>query len=240
MWGYYDEELTKNRRDCKEILDIGPAVERGPLAGSHPQWPTDPAYRENLELLIHHLHADALTVTRAIVGTLTADQPDFGAVFGEHSSFLRVNYYPLSEHPAAEDADTHSPQGQLGIHHHTDAGAVTLLVQDGNSGLQVLREQKWHTLPAPEQHIVVNIGDIVQVWSNDRYRAPLHRVLASQAIPRLSLPYFLNPAYDYDYVPLTSGAPRYRPINWGEFRARRSAGDYANLGEEVQISDYAC
>jgi hypothetical protein len=33
--------------------------------------------------------------------------------------------------------------------------------------------------------------------------------------------------------------PRYRPINWGEFRARRAAGDYADLGEEVQLAHYA-
>ena len=39
------------------------------------------------------------------------------------------------------------------------------------------------------------------------------------------------------YAPLSGGA-RYRPINWGEFRAQRSAGDYADLGSEIQISDY--
>ena len=78
----------------------------------------------------------------------------------------------------------------------------------------------------------------MQVWSNDIYRAPLHRVLANPDSARISIPYFLNPSYRYNYGPLT-GEPRYRQINWGEFRAQRSAGDYADLGTEIQISDFA-
>ena len=92
--------------------------------------------------------------------------------------------------------------------------------------------------------LIINIGDVIQVWSNDRYRAPLHRVLANTTQSRYSAPFFLNPGYDTVYAPLAGaldGArPRYRPINWGEFRAGRAAGDYADLGEEIQISDFRC
>ena len=92
--------------------------------------------------------------------------------------------------------------------------------------------------------LVVNIGDIVQVWSNDRYRAALHRVTTNTERDRYSVPFFLNPAYAAHYAPLPSTVdashpPRYRPINWGEFRRLRTAGDYADQGEEVQISHYA-
>ncbi|MDX1412194.1 MAG: 2OG-Fe(II) oxygenase family protein, partial [Nitrospirales bacterium] len=91
--------------------------------------------------------------------------------------------------------------------------------------------------------LVVNIGDIVQVWSNDRYRAPLHRVLPSAARDRYSLPFFLNPSYEAEYSPLPeltneSSPPRYRTINWGEFRWNRQQGDFADYGSENQISDY--
>jgi isopenicillin N synthase-like dioxygenase len=60
---------------------------------------------------------------------------------------------------------------------------------------------------------------------------------------RYSVPFFLNPSYDTQYAPLpttvTSRQPaRYRPISWREFRRLRSAGDYADLGEEVQIAHY--
>ena len=81
------------------------------------------------------------------------------------------------------------------------------------------------------------------MWSNDRYRAPLHRVIASASAPRYSAPYFYNPGYTKESAPLpgvcnADNPPRYRPIRWSEFRARRAAGDYSDQGEEVQISHY--
>ena len=115
---------------------------------------------------------------------------------------------------------------------------------DDVAGLQVHNNGTFHTVAPRDGALIINVGDIVQVWSNDRYQAPLHRVLANAEEPRVSIPYFLNPSYDYDYEPLsgvarTNEPPHYRPINWGEFRAKRSAGDYADVGEEVQISHYA-
>jgi isopenicillin N synthase-like dioxygenase len=56
---------------------------------------------------------------------------------------------------------------------------------------------------------------------------------------RNSAPFFFNPSPEATYAPLTTSEPaRYRPIRWGEFRANRSAGDYADVGEEIQISHY--
>jgi isopenicillin N synthase-like dioxygenase len=132
--------------------------------------------------------------------------------------------------------------GQLGVHHHTDAGALTLLLQDHQPGLQVHRDGLWYLVEPRADALVVNIGDIVQVWSNDRYRAALHRVLANRDNERYSAPFFLNPASDAIYAPLPSACasapPRYRPIQWGAFRAARAAGDYADCGEEVQIAHF--
>ena len=120
---------------------------------------------------------------------------------------------------------------------------LTLLLQDDQPGLQVFRNGAWHLVMPRRDALVVNIGDIVQVWSNDRYRAALHRVVTNQQKGRFSIPFFLNPAYETDYAPLptmidANNPPRYRSINWREFRSRRAAGDYADYGEEVQISQY--
>jgi len=160
-----------------------------------------------------------------------------------HSSFLRLNYYPVC--PAPErPVDVRTPRaGHLGVNHHTDAGALTLLLQDEQPGLEVFRAGQWHLVAPRADALVINIGDIVQVWSNDQYRAALHRVLANSTAERFSAPCFLNPDYRAHYAPLpTTVTPenpaQYRPINWGEFRARRAAGDYADHGEEVQIDHY--
>lgn len=235
-WGYNDAELTKNKRDWKEILDIGPAVHEGPLKGASPQWPDIPGFRETLSQLSEGMHRTALDLVTGIATSLDA-HIDLDEAFGDHSSFLRLNHYPPCPDPANDTSRFIPDSGELGISHHTDAGAVTVLIQDGLPGLQVYHQDQWLDVTSERGAVVINIGDVVQVWSNDVYRAPLHRVVASARTPRTSIPYFLNPAYSYSYAPL-SGRARYRAINWGEFRAQRSAGDYADLGAEVQISDY--
>jgi isopenicillin N synthase-like dioxygenase len=85
------------------------------------------------------------------------------------------------------------------------------------------------------------VGDVIQVWSNDRYHSPLRRVCCQRGATRMSIPFFFNPKDSFSYAPLegSSAEPaRYRPINFGEFRRRRASGDYADLGEEVQIDQY--
>ncbi len=113
----------------------------------------------------------------------------------------------------------------------------------GFRGLEVLRDGAWHGVAPRAGALVVNIGDIVQVWFNDRYRAAVHRAVTHAARDRYSAPFFFNPSYDARYAPLPATVDaqrpaRYRPIAWREFRALRAAGDYADLGEEVQIHHY--
>jgi len=236
-WGFYDRELTKNRRDWKQIFDVGPAEDRGPLVGSSPQWPMGLAgFRATLERFAAACEQVSYRLLGAISENLGQPEDALHGCFGAaHTSFLRLNYYPVCDDPAPPDSPTTPEKGQLGIHHHTDAGALTVLLQDDQPGLQVLRNGAWYTVEPDPEALVINIGDIVQVWSNDAYPAPVHRVIASASQPRYSAPYFFNPSYATDYAPL-SAPPRYRPINWGDFRAGRSAGDYADVGEEIQIS----
>ena len=91
-----------------------------------------------------------------------------------HTSFLRLNYYPvqdpLSDLPVAQREGT-----DLGVHHHSDAGAVTILIQDQVGYLQVLKDGMWHGVKSIEGALVIKFGDMVQVWSNDEYRTtPIH------------------------------------------------------------------
>ena len=244
-WGYNDRELTKQRRDKKQIFDIGPdaaavAVEGDVFEGQtpFPEWqpglqPTMRAWFDACDGLCRRLLAPMATGLGAARDALAHDFD------GAHTSFLRLNHYPVRDLLAGEGAE---PAG-LGIHHHTDAGALTILLTDGNSGLQVLKDGDWRPVDAVPGGLIVNIGDMAQVWSNDRYPAPLHRVLAMEDHERLSLAYFFNPAYPAVIRPLPStlspAAPaRYRDLPWAEFRRRRADGDYADYGAEVQISDY--
>ena len=100
---------------------------------------------------------------------------------------------------------------------------------------------EWCEVPAVPGGIVVNIGDMVQVWSNDRFRAAMHRVRPMHGVERFSLPYFFNPSYRTDVEPITESIddpPRYATVNWGAFRQGRADGDFGDYGDEIQIAQF--
>jgi isopenicillin N synthase-like dioxygenase len=230
-WGYYDRELTKNLRDRKEIFDYG--------ASGFVPWPAQGALRVACEAYSAHCHRLALRLLELCCAGLGLPDTALHAAFGsEHGSFTRLNYYPCEQQLLTAD-DLPAP-GPLGISHHTDAGALTVLLQDAVAGLQVCRDDQWYTVEPIAGALTINVGDMLQVWSNDCYHAALHRVLASGEQPRFSTAYFLNPHYDCVVQPLglAAGEAHYRPIPWREFRGLRAQGDYGDYGEEVQISHY--
>ena len=239
-WGFYDRELTRHTPDWKQIYDVGPA------SGDaiRPQWPALlPEFRPAIEKFYDASHAVSMQILTAISLSLGMPSGALDEYFSpEHTCFLRLNYYPRCPTPERPVDASVAKVGHLGVNQHTDAGAVTVLLQD-QPGLEVFHEGEWKLVEPRRDALVINIGDIVQVWSNDLYRAALHRALVRPDVERFTSAFFLNPPYSADYAPLPSvidaGHPaRYRAINWGEFRSRRTAGDYANAGEYAQISQY--
>jgi isopenicillin N synthase-like dioxygenase len=244
-WGFFDRELTKNTLDWKQVYDFGPAFTNDQADEVKPQWPSAlPSFEPAVLDFYNACEVLAFHLLGAISVNLGMSADHLGGGFQTvHTSFLRMNYYPICPAPAQPQSACAPGTGHLGVNHHTDAGALTLLLQDEQPGLEVFRDGRWHLVEPRNDALVVNIGDIIQVWSNDRYRASLHRVMANATAQRFSAPFFFNPAYDMDYEPLPTTIDalhprRYQTINWGEFRNRRSAGDYADCGEEVQISQY--
>ncbi len=242
-WGFNNNELTKNQRDKKEVFDFT-RQDFDPIYGQSNRWPPGhPQFRATM--LAYQDTCTALGMRLLEAFSLGLDLPaDFlrPHFHNNHTGFTRLNYYPTTDPMAGLPAE-HQETADLGIHHHSDAGALTLLLQDQVGGLQVYRDGFWYDVPAVNGAITVNTGDMMQVWSNDIYRAPIHRVLAMDTCERYSIPFFLNPAADCRVEPLPSlidaqHPRRYRAIVWGEFRGRRSDGDFADYGAEVQISEY--
>jgi len=242
-WGFYPNELTKNQRDKKEVFDF---TREGvdPIYGKSNRWFEN---HDTFQATMHE-YFDActelsLTLLEAFcIGmNLPANhmRDDFAS---NHTGFMRLNYYPVND-PMADSDIEHQSLADLGIHNHTDAGALTVLLQDDVSGLQVYKDGYWHTIPPVPGAIVINTGDMMQVWSNDIYRAPIHRVLAMETKARYSLPFFFNPSATSKVSPLPTVVSdqypsRYNPIEWADFRGRRSEGDFADYGAEVQISQF--
>ena len=243
-WGYYNNELTKNQRDKKEVFDFT-TDGIDPVYGAENRWPASPhGFRESLCAYRDACTALSLTLLEAMCAGLGLDPKYLNAHFDPaHTGFLRLNYYPVRDPLADRNDIAHLPVADLGVHHHTDAGALTVLLQDEIGGLQVYNDGYWYDVPPTPGAFVINTGDMMQVWSNDRYRAAMHRVLAMDSADRYSLPFFYNPNAGTLVEPLPSvvserDPARYRPVDWAEFRYRRTDGDYADYGTEVQIAQF--
>ena len=130
-----------------------------------------------------------------------------------HTGFVRLNYYPVRDPLDGSDI-AHLPTADMGVHHHSDAGALTILLQDEIGGLQVHRDAAWHDVAPLAGALVVNTGDMLQVWSNDRYEAAIHRVRAMQHRDRYSVPFFFNPAAGTRVSPLPSVVSDTRPARY--------------------------
>jgi isopenicillin N synthase-like dioxygenase len=111
---------------------------------------------------------------------------------------------------------------QIGIGEHTDFGCITLLWQDHNGGLQVLNTNgEWVHAPPIEGTLVINIGDLLQRWSNDRFKSNLHRVYNVSGRDRISMTVFYDPDYSTvvdprDMAPPSGTPVLHEPITAGE------------------------
>uniref|UniRef100_A0A803R7G0 Fe2OG dioxygenase domain-containing protein n=1 Tax=Cannabis sativa TaxID=3483 RepID=A0A803R7G0_CANSA len=97
--------------------------------------------------------------------------------------FVLGHYYP----PCPQ------PELTMGTTKHSDNDFITLLLQDDlNGGLQVLKDNKWFDVPPVSGALVINIGDILQLITNDKFKSNEHRVLASKNGPRISVASFFS------------------------------------------------
>jgi len=106
---------------------------------------------------------------------------------------------------------------------HTDYGCLTILNQDSTRcALQVLRKDgEWvYANPIPGA-FVVNIGDMIETWTNGLYKATLHRVINTMKNYRVSVPFFFEPNFDATVAPLPSccspdNPPKYPSVMYGD------------------------
>ena len=213
--------------DLKETYNIGPIDppprpiaemtdpdERAVYAPN--LWPDDvlAGFRPALEAYYRAL-ADLsrrLMSVFAVALGLAADH--FEAFVDRHGSALRLAHYPALERPPRP--------GQLRAGAHTDYGTLTVLATDGAPGLQVRSAAgDWIDVPHVEGGFVVNLGDLMARWTNDRWRSTMHRVVVPSGDTgrrRISIPFFHNANWDARIECITAAgeSPRYPPVLAGQ------------------------
>ncbi|XVF47210.1 hypothetical protein PTKIN_Ptkin03bG0090900 [Pterospermum kingtungense] len=181
---------------------------------SHGLWPSvcknqvveymeraEPVIRKLLEVLLKGLKVKEIDKAREY--TLMA------------SPIVNFIYYPRCP----------KPDLTAGVRPHSDISTLTVLLQDNNGGLYVRAtddDGSWIHVPPIDGALVINIGDILQIMSNDRYKSIEHRVVANGSNNRVSVPIFVNPGPDAVFGPLpevleSGEQPLYKEVKFSDY-----------------------
>lgn len=183
-------------------------------------WPDDPVFEAVWQETFAALDDLAMRVIRMCALALGLDEAYFDDKVDASPGTMRANHYP-----AVTEAPT---DGAARGGAHTDFGTITLLHTDGVPGLEVRAEDgTWHPVPAFPGGFIVNIGDLLSRWTNDRWRSTWHRVVLPLEGPpwprRLSVAFFQTPNPDtlIDCLPTCRSEDEPEPVNAGEWFERK-------------------
>ncbi len=161
----------------------------------------------------------------------------------DHSiNALKMNNYALPEGEVAFDGDA------TGMGAHTDFGILTILWADQVPGLQILgSDNAWHDAQPADDAFLINLGDAMARWTNDRWRSTVHRVnppvTDGQIIRRRSAAFFFDGNHDAVIEPLpgtlVDGEPGYPPITVAENIAAKVAGLKAGVKPTAALREAA-
>jgi isopenicillin N synthase-like dioxygenase len=218
--------------DLKEYFHVGPvdvgddpyytsALGRRHFAPN--RWPAAPTGFERAMTAYYRTMSGLVTfLMRLATSALGVDERFFDDKVDRSIGTMRLNYYPAQ--PVAPRP------GQLRAGAHTDYGGFTILTgEDVPGGLQVrTRGGRWVDVRTTPTTFVVNIGDLLMRWTNDRWLSTMHRVVnppgGEAGRARLSIAFFNHPNYNVTIECLPSQGPaRHPPVLSGEYRDTKYA-----------------
>lgn len=211
--------------DYKEFYQIGPEFlpdglkepPQNELQGVN-VWPEGrPAFRQAFLDYYQAAAECGQLLLKAVASSLNLPPDFFKKKYHYPLQRTQTIWYPPAEMPLGSESITY------GVAPHTDYGCITLLWQDDTGGLEVQNLQNEWVPAAPiPGTLVINIGDLLCRWSNNRYRSNMHRVLNKSGKERFSVATFYDPDFDAVIDPRDLGLPdteasHYEPVTAGAY-----------------------
>lgn len=205
-----------NNGDLHEAFDASldlepddPDVALGVYGWGVNLWPDMDNFRA--PIMAYHAALQALSETLYRGFALSLDLPEdyFAPLLTKPIAELRLLHYPPQQVP---------DEKVMGIGAHSDYDVFTVLATDHVPALQVLNSvNEWIPAPPMPGGFIVNVGDLLERWSNDLYRSTVHRAINTTGQRRYSIPFFsnINPLEEIAVLPSCQSPerpPRYAPI----------------------------
>ena len=195
-WGESKSEQVNSNYmpDLKEMYDSGPVLNFSHEFKNLPYyakniWPNDmPELKKISENFYSNCSEIGLLILKKIAKSLNYSENYFSDKFDLPMALLRCNYYHAKPFLTQKN--------EFGIAPHTDYGCLTLLFTQSDNGLEIKQPNgKWLKVQAKKDEIIVNFGDMLELWSNKKIKATLHKVNGTKN-SRYSIPFFFNPRHD--------------------------------------------
>ena len=203
-------------------------------------WPSEslcPGWKTTMQTYFAAVHGLGLRMLRILALSLNLDANYFDQHFSQPMEALRLLHY------SSETSDVDS--GVMGCGAHSDYGMLTFLLTDDVPGLEILERDvgeefadnagTWKRVAPMPNNFIVNLGDMLERWTNDTYRSTVHRVINRQGKERYSIPFFFEPNFDTrveclpSFVTLERPA-KYAPTTSGEYLLSKYANTHAMCG----------
>ena len=182
-----------------------------PLDGPN-QWPEQhPSLKVTMLRYFAEIERLADVLLRGFSMALGLEGDHLLQYFKKPLSRLKVNHYPPQRSPVRED--------NLGVVPHADSGGFTILWQDEIGGLEVQNKNgEWVGAPPVADTFVINIGNIMETWSNGLFSSTPHRVINCGDNDRYSIPLFVNPSADVTIAPLIGDTEAIEAFHYGTYQ----------------------
>ena len=225
----YGENVDpENTRDFKECFDFAKdEKEVSPFFGPNLMPEQLKGFRETME----RYHSEMMNLAHKLISGIALSL-GLPADYFENLQQKPITIQRLLHYPPQQGVIN---QEEIGIGAHTDYGFLTILSQDQSGGLQVQNlEGEWVEAPPIEDTFIVNIGDLVQTFTNDRYISTMHRVVNTSGKQRYSVPFFMDLDFDAEVsvVPTCQSEEnpaKYQSYTCGQHKYKRFVDSYVHL-----------